>query len=58
MNLKAIFSAILGIAEEVIPVFIHNPKSQKIEGVVLTTANAVASEFGVSPAAPTPPAAQ
>lgn len=52
--LKSIVSALLGLAEEVIPVFIHNPKSQKIEGVVLTTANAVASEFGVS--VPNPPA--
>lgn len=40
MNFLAIFEAIIGIGEEILPIFIHNPKSQKIEGIIVTTANA------------------
>jgi hypothetical protein len=39
-NLLAIFQLILGEAEQIIPIFIHNPKSQQIEGIVVTTVNA------------------
>ena len=31
---------ILGDAQAILPIFIHNPKSQQIEGVILTTAEA------------------
>lgn len=42
MNSKwlSIFAAILGEAEQIVPIFIHNPKSQQLEGVIVTTANA------------------
>lgn len=36
----SIFKLILGEAETIIPIFIHNPKSQQIEGIIVTTANA------------------
>ena len=39
MNWLLIFGTILGEAETLVPVFIHNPKSQQIEGVVVTQAN-------------------
>ena len=48
MNWKAIFAAILGEAEQIVPVFIHNPKSQQIEGVIVTTLNGVAAGLGIT----------
>lgn len=41
-----IIGLILGAGESLVPVFIHNPKSQAIEGVIVSTANAVYSEMG------------
>jgi hypothetical protein len=38
-NFWKIFELILGVGETVVPIFIHNPKSQAIEGVVVTTLN-------------------
>ena len=29
----------LGTAETIVPIFIHNPQSQQIEGVVMTSTN-------------------
>jgi hypothetical protein len=40
MNFWAIFQAILGEAEQIVPLFVHNPKSQKIEAILVTTAGA------------------
>jgi len=34
-----IITAILGEAEQIVPIFIHNPKSQQIEGIIITTIN-------------------
>lgn len=31
--------SLLATAEETVPIFIHNPQSQKIEGVVVTQGN-------------------
>lgn len=39
MKLLQIIQTVFGIAEEIVPVFIHNPTSQKIEGVIVTTLN-------------------
>lgn len=47
-----IITAILGEAEQVVPIFIHNPKSEKIEGVVVTTLNSVLA--GLPTTAPAP----
>lgn len=41
MNLMQLLTLILGAAENVVPIFIHNPQSQKIEGVVVGTVNGV-----------------
>jgi hypothetical protein len=38
-KLMLIIGALLGTAEETIPIFIHNPESQKIEGVIVTEGN-------------------
>lgn len=56
----AIFEAILGEGEQIIPLFVHNPKSQKIEAVIMTTANAAVEGIQqglAAQAAKTPPAA-
>lgn len=45
MNILALITAILGTAEEIVPIFIHNPKSQQVEGVIATTANGLLSAF-------------
>lgn len=43
----------LGIGEQVIPLFIHNPKSQQIEAAIFTTVNNVLSAFSTAiPPAP------
>lgn len=57
MKLLQIIQAILGISEEIVPVFIHNPTSQKIEGVIVTTLNGalgLASPAVTNAATPTP----
>lgn len=50
-----IFAAILGEAEQIVPIFIHNPKSQQIEGVIVTTLNGALEGLGQQK--PAPPAA-
>jgi hypothetical protein len=40
-NFWKIFEAILGTAEQIVPIFIHNPKSGQIEGVIVSTLNSV-----------------
>jgi hypothetical protein len=39
MNFLTIFGLLLGTAEDIVPIFIHNPQSQKIEGAIVTTTN-------------------
>lgn len=39
INWLQVFGGLLGTAESIVPVFIHNPDSQKIEGVVAVSAN-------------------
>ena len=41
MNWAAFAQALLGLAEEIVPIFVHNPQSQKIEAVVLTGSSAI-----------------
>ena len=55
MNLKALLAIILGEAEALVPIFIHNPRSQQIEGVIVTTLNHALSQLAPqqnTPAAP------
>lgn len=47
MTFSEIVQGILGVAEEVVPVFIHDPKTQQLTGVVITTVNQIASEYGI-----------
>ena len=48
MNLQKLLALLLGIAEtSVLPIFIHNAKSQAITHVVVTDVNAVANSFGI-----------
>jgi len=37
MTFLNVLKLILGEAAEIVPAFIHNPQSQKIEGVVIST---------------------
>ena len=48
-NFWKIFLAILGEAEQIVPIFIHNPKSQQIEGVIVTTSNAAIAGLAAPP---------
>ena len=43
---------ILGDAEKIVPVFIHNPKSLAIEAVIATTADAVVADVQAAQAVP------
>jgi len=45
MNWLTVFLTTLGEAEAMVPVFIHNPKSQQIEAVVVTQVNKVSESF-------------
>ena len=38
-NWVTILGLFLGEAEAIVPIFIHNPNSQRIEGVVMTATN-------------------
>lgn len=58
MNLLAILKLILGTAEAIVPIFIHNPDSQKVEAVVVTTLNGVMTGLAAPATAPTTPAAK
>lgn len=42
-SIAQIIALITGAAENVVPIFIHNPTSQKIEGVIIGDVNAVLS---------------
>lgn len=46
MNFLKIIEAIIGVGEEIVPIFIHNPKSRKIEGVIVSTLNGVLGGLG------------
>ncbi len=46
MKLIDILKLILGEAEAIVPIFIHNPKSQQIEGIVVTTVNSAVNALG------------
>lgn len=39
MNWLNILSLIFGAAEQIVPIFVHNPQSQKVEAIVMTTTN-------------------
>jgi hypothetical protein len=54
---EKIFALILGSAEQVVPIFIHNPKSQQIEGVIVSTLNGVLSGLAAPTTPATPPTA-
>lgn len=58
MLISELIALIFGEADNVVPMFIHNPKSQKIEAVVVTTLDGALTAFGRSaPAAAPQPAA-
>ena len=66
LNWLSVLGLFLGTAETIVPIFIHNPQSQQIEGVVMTATNnlfatiaqlqqqANTAAAGASPATPTP----
>ena len=57
MNWLKLIQLIIGTAESIVPIFIHNPKSQQIEAAIITTVNAVdevAAQLGPPTATPTP----
>jgi hypothetical protein len=46
MNWLQIIEDIIGVGEEIVPLFIHNPQSQKIEGVVVSNLNGILTGLG------------
>ncbi len=46
MSVLEIIRAVVGAAEEIVPIFIHNPKSQKIEAVIITGADHALENLG------------
>lgn len=50
-NLLLLIQTLLATAEEIVPIFIHNPASQKVEGVIVSTVNGVLAGLG-KPAVP------
>jgi hypothetical protein len=56
MNILTLIATFLQVAEQdILPLFIHNPKSQKIEGVIVGTASGILTALGTQPAQPAPP---
>jgi hypothetical protein len=54
-TLQKLFAALLQTEETILPIFIHNPKSQTITGAVLETETIFGQIFGLTP--PTAPTA-
>lgn len=52
LNWLAILKLVLPLAEDVVPIFIHNPESKQIEGVVVTTLNGLLQLNAAPPALP------
>lgn len=61
-NLMQFLQLLFGEAEQIVPMFIHNPQSQKVEGIVVGTLGGLLAGFGnilTPPPAATPaPAVQ
>jgi len=54
MNWQKFFQALMQTEEAVLPVFIHNPQSQKIVGAIVVAESIFGQAFGAVPT--TPPA--
>lgn len=52
--LSLILTAIFGAATKIVPFFVHNPVSQEIEAVILTTAEGLLITMGALSSAPAP----
>jgi hypothetical protein len=55
MNWLTLFEAILGVGEKIVPMFIHNPNSKQIEGVIVSTAAGVGDVIAATQAAQSAP---
>lgn len=55
-NWLALIEGILGVGAQVVPIFIHNPQSQKVEAVVLSTLPGIEQVLSQAQANPTPAA--
>lgn len=51
MSWLDIVKGIVGVGETVVPIFIHNPKSQQVEAVVVTTLDHVLENTTPAPPA-------
>lgn len=49
-NWLQLVQLLFGAAESIVPVFVHNPQSQKIEAVVVTTVDHVLEGLASAPA--------
>jgi arylsulfatase A-like enzyme len=53
MSIEQLLQLIVGAGEVVIPIFIHNPKSQQIEGVIVSNLSSVLKAFPTLTGQPT-----
>jgi predicted glutamine amidotransferase len=58
MTFLDIITLLVGTAEEIVPIFIHNSQSQKIEGAIVGTANNLLTTLMTQAAQPTLATAQ
>jgi len=56
MNWTKLFQAIMVTEQTILPIFIHNPASQRIAGAVVVTEDIFGSIFGITPAPQAAPA--
>jgi arylsulfatase A-like enzyme len=45
MSIEQLLQLIVGAGEVVVPIFIHNPKSQQIKGVIVSNLSSVLKAF-------------
>lgn len=48
MNWQKLFQALMQTEEAILPIFIHNPKSQQITGAILVGESIFGSVFGLT----------
>ena len=52
MNWNLMFQAVMQTEENILPVFVHSPKAQKIVGVIMMAESIFFSVFSPAPAKP------
>lgn len=56
MNILSLIQLIIGVGETIVPIFVHNPKTQQLQAVLVSDAETIAAAFQQAKTAPVPPA--